>query len=74
MGKPFKVRVHTLDDPAFTLGEWAKLIEALIAQHGSDKILYTDAGYNNVSFWLRNPPHAQRVRAEPQSAPKKSNA
>lgn len=41
-----------LDDFHMTLGELEQQIRLLIQQHGSDAIVYPDAGYNNVSVFV----------------------
>lgn len=41
-----------INDPSFTLKEWRDIIQRLIDEHGEDTILYSDAGYNNVQFFL----------------------
>ena len=40
------------DDPSMTLAEWQELIADLIAEHGEDATMYTDAGYNNCEIRL----------------------
>ena len=41
-----------LDDFHMTLAELEHQIQLLIKQHGSDAIIYPDAGYNNVSVYV----------------------
>jgi hypothetical protein len=37
-------------DPVWTLEEWETFIQNLIEQHGKQSVLFTDAGYYNVSL------------------------
>ena len=47
-------QVEGLDDFCLTLKDLKSKIEVLIEQHGEDAIIYPDAGYNNVSFYLKD--------------------
>jgi hypothetical protein len=68
------ILVDELQDPFYTLAEWRDKINALIAQHGEGKFLYTDAGYSNVSMILEDQDHVERVRAKQEQDRKKLNA
>lgn len=48
------VCIEELDDFKGTLGEMKTIIEKLIAQHGEKNEIFTDAGANNVSFYVRS--------------------
>lgn len=48
MGKIKSIIVDS--DPSWTLEEWASFIEQLIEKYGDKSVLYTDAGYSNVSL------------------------
>ena len=46
--------IGSLQDFHLPLKELKAIVEDLIQQHGEDTIIYTDAGYNNVSFYLED--------------------
>ena len=46
------IEIICLDDPSMSLENWMDVIEGLIEQYGKSAVMYTDAGYNNVSFCL----------------------
>lgn len=39
-----------------TLADWAKRIQDLMKEYGPGAIMYVDAGYNNVSFFIKKGP------------------
>jgi hypothetical protein len=45
-----EVGIEELDDARLTLEEWKNTIDSLIKLFGEDAVMYTDAGYNNVTF------------------------
>ena len=44
--------IGKLSDPFMSLADWRKQIDSLIKQYGKDAKMGTDAGYNNVSFFV----------------------
>jgi hypothetical protein len=42
-------------DPCCSLAEWKILIDKLIAAYGEETLLFTDAGYDNIEFYLQAP-------------------
>jgi hypothetical protein len=45
-------RIYIDHDPCMSLGEWAMYIQKLIDKYGSDAIMETDAGHNNVCLMV----------------------
>lgn len=46
---PKEIRINVLQDFNGSLRELREIVAALIADYGSDKTIYFDAGHNNVS-------------------------
>jgi hypothetical protein len=56
--------VNVENDPRLTLAQWRDLIELLIEEYGERSVLFTDAGYNNVSMMVEiiKRPYKRRKR------------
>lgn len=63
--------VNVENDPQLTLTQWRDLIELLIEEYGERSVLYTDAGYNNVSMMLEihKRPYERRKRQSKKTIP-----
>ena len=65
--------IEGLDDFCLSLKELKDKIESLIEEHGEDVIICPDAGYNNVSFYLKKKAAKKKKKAAKKKKSAKNN-